>query len=127
MHNSPLKSVKSSPRRTIALGLTAILAMLIAYLTLTPVSAPDLFSGVDKIYHIIAFAALLIPSAYLYRPVLYYTLPCAILFGGMIEIIQPYVNRTGDMADFAADIIGTILGVAIGLVLSYIFRPRVRV
>jgi len=124
MQNTPPQPANSAPRRMIALALTAILAMLIAYLTLTPLSAPALFPGVDKIYHIVAFAALMIPSASLYRSVLYYTLPGAILFGGMIEIIQPYVNRSGDMADFVADITGIILGLAIGLVLRYIFCTR---
>jgi VanZ family protein len=126
MHHTPAQSANQTHRKTIALALTALLAMLIAYLTLGQVSGPGLFKGVDKIYHIIAFAALLIPSAYLYRPAVYYILPGAILFGGMIEIIQPYVHRTGDIADFGADIIGVILGTAIGFLLRYIFRQQTK-
>lgn len=109
-----------------ALILSAALALVIAYLTLTP--APNLtLAGSDKLHHLLGFAALLLLGALLYRHALYWLLPCAIAFGGVIEILQPYVNRNGEWLDFWADATGALLGVGLGLVLRYIFRDRISV
>ena len=109
-----------------ALIVTACLALVIGYFTLTP--APFLtISGSDKIHHLIGFSALMIPGALLYRHALYWLLPGVIAFGGAIELIQPYVNRQSEWADFLADSIGAILGVGIGLLLRHIFRDRIGV
>ena len=110
----------------LALIVTACLALTIGYFTLTP--APFLsISGSDKIHHLIGFAALMIPGALLYRHALYWLLPSVIAFGGAIELIQPYVNRRGEWADFWADTIGALLGVGIGLLLRQMFRDRIGV
>jgi VanZ family protein len=37
-----------------------------------------------------------------------------ICLGASIEIIQPYVNRFGDLNDFKADVIGILLGYLLG-------------
>ena len=88
-------------------------------------TSPDyILTSSDKLDHLVGFAALLLPAALLYRHALYWLLPCAIAFGGIIEIIQPYVNRNGEWGDFWADAIGALLGVSIGLLLRYIFRER---
>lgn len=102
-----------------ALGLTAtvILGAIIAYLTLSPPkpSPPGLLS--DKAYHAIAFAALVFPSALLYARSLIWVVPAALLFGGAIEVIQPYLGRSAEAADFVADVVGIGFGVAVGLIL----------
>ena len=109
-----------------ALIVTACLALLIGYLTLSP--APFLsIPGSDKINHLIGFTALMIPGALLYRHALYWLLPSVIAFGGAIELIQPYVNRRGEWADFWADATGALLGAGIGLLLRHIFRERISV
>ena len=38
------------------------------------------------------------------------------MFGALIEIIQPYVNRFGDTADFTADAIGVLIGFSFGVI-----------
>ena len=106
-----------------ALGLSAVLALVIGYFTLTP--NPDyILSSSDKIDHLLGFAALLLPAALLYRHALYWLLPLAIAFGGAIEVIQPYVNRQGEWGDFYVDAAGAITGVCLGLSIRYIFRKR---
>ena len=104
-------------RRIMALGVTLVLAFIITLLTLLPVSAPQGVPGTDKAHHLLGFAALTLPSALLYPRSLVIVLPCSLLFGGAIELIQPYVGRQGEFADFSADAVGALVGVGVGLAL----------
>ena len=74
--------------------------------------------GTDKTHHLVAYLLLGLPSG-LKKPnkrVIFIFL--FIIFGGVIEIIQPYVNRYGEWLDFLANTIGVILGFFIGVVLN---------
>ena len=46
----------------------------------------------------------------------------SIAFGGLIELLQPLVNRNYEMADFLADAIGAISGFLVAAALRS--RPR---
>ena len=110
---SKLPSATQGP---LAYGLTAALAVGIALLTLLPLATPPLSSeGGDKVYHFVAFAGLMLPVATLRPRALLWMIPAALLFGAGIEIIQPYVNRSRDVADFLADGAGVLAGSACGL------------
>lgn len=103
--------------------ITVILAVIIAALTLAPVSGGDI-PGSDKLYHALAFAALAFPLPFA-RPRL--AIPVAlgvIAYGGMIELIQPYFNRNAEWADFFADTVGAIIGAALGAQSGKWFRRR---
>ena len=104
-------------RKLLALGTTLVLAVIIAILTLLPVSAPQGVPGTDKAHHLLGFAAMTLPSALLYPRSLAIVLPCSLLFGGAIELIQPYVGRQGEFADFSADAVGALIGIGVGLAL----------
>ncbi len=113
--------------RIIAHALTTLLALIIAALTLVPtVQPPGNFQYQDKVYHLIAFAGLLLPSATLYPRALRWTVPFALALGGAIEIIQPSIGRSGDMADFAADALGVGVGILIGVGAHSWWRLRTR-
>ena len=43
---------------------------------------------------------------------------CSIVLGGIIELIQPSVGRSGEWLDFYADTFGTILGFLLGFIVS---------
>tara|TARA_B100000315_G_scaffold45852_2_gene40654 strand:+ start:1785 stop:1982 length:198 start_codon:yes stop_codon:yes gene_type:complete len=45
--------------------------------------------------------------------------PLSVLYGGLIEIIQPYVNRLAEWEDFFADTAGAITGTTIGLAIFF--------
>ena len=46
------------------------------------------------------------------------------LLGGVIEIVQPYFNRSGEWLDFVADTVGVVLGACVGLVIKKVWCPR---
>jgi len=75
----------------LALLATLLLAVTITWGTLTPTSpSPDLMGPLsDKLYHLMAFAGLVFPTAWLYARGLIWILPLAALFGRAIELLQP--------------------------------------
>ena len=110
----------------ITIIITAGILIAITFLMLAPVSAPKGYGFNDKTYHILAFAGLIIPIATLQPRWLLFAIPLFILFGGMIEIIQPYFGRTRDFADWIADIKGVFIGSAFGLILNFFFQRKIQ-
>ncbi|WP_243263489.1 VanZ family protein [Sulfitobacter dubius] len=106
----------------IAIWLTAGLAAGIAALTLMPLNTPQAIPGTDKIHHIIAFMALTLPCAAFYPKALFQVMVAAVTYGALIEVIQPYIGRSGELTDFFADLAGIGLGVSIGLLLNIILK-----
>ena len=101
---------------------TIIIAFAIALATLTPVETLPNVSGSDKLHHLISFAILTLPIAII-RPNAMWIIMClSIAFGGAIELLQPLVNRSCEMADFLADAVGAILGFLVAEALRA--RPR---
>ena len=85
---------------------------------------PGYGPGTDKLYHFIAFATLVFPCSLLFARTLIWVLPAALLFGGAIELIQPYVGRGGELADLVADALSVFVGAAHGLTLrAIVSRP----
>ena len=61
-------------------------------------------------------AALIFPGALLYLRSLIWLIPAALVFGAAIELVQPLVGRSAEMADFAADVVGVACGLVLGLI-----------
>lgn len=101
-------------RRAIAIWLTLALLACITVLTLLPLTAPSGVKGSDKVHHILAFAALTLPSAVFYPKALLHVMAVGVVHAAAIEIIQPYVGRSSELADFIADLVGIGLGGTIG-------------
>ncbi len=83
----------------------------------------------DKIYHVVAFGVLAFPMAYLRPRWLMLAVPAYLAFGGLIEILQPFVGRDRSLGDWLADLIGLGIGVVIGLAAGRFVpfaRPRMR-
>ena len=82
-------------------------------------------SGIDKLHHFLAFAALTYPltvaSQRYWLPIIIFGL----LFGASIEIIQPYLNRFGDIGDFTADAVGVLIGFLLGA-LGYLLKIKIK-
>ena len=96
-----------------------VLASLVALLTLTPVPALGPV-GADKIYHVIAFAALAFPLSFLQPKASVWIVGGVISYGAGIELIQPYVGRAAEWGDLLADIAGAMIGGAVGASSSYL-------
>ena len=102
---------------TIAVTLALTVAML--WPMETPPPAPE---GSDKLVHFVAFAALAFPLARTGRIGLLPVFVGASAFGGAIELMQPSFNRSADINDWIADIVGVLLGISCGLLYRRIRR-----
>ncbi len=105
-----------------ALYATLTLAFVIAAGTLTPLPERIDVPGTDKWQHLVAFAALTFPLSATKPSKWMFIAPLALMFGALIEVIQPFVNRYGDLADFQADAIGVSIGVLLGATANLIKR-----
>jgi VanZ family protein len=94
-------------------GITIVILVLITVASLYPAQHLPSVPGSDKTHHFIAYCALMLPAA-LRRPK--YWLAFALLFitwSGLIELIQPHVNRYGEWLDLAANTGGVLLAIII--------------
>ena len=104
-------------RKYLDIPLTIIVTLTLTVAMLWPLEAPPPApEGSDKIVHLLAFAALSFPLARTGRFGLLPVFIGASAFGGAIELIQPSFNRSADMNDWIADIIGVVVGIVCGLV-----------
>ena len=117
MHTFPRLAALHRPktRRTVALTLTGVLSVIIFVFALTPLPVPPELPGTDKQYHLLAFAVLTLPCAVFYPRALVWMLPLIVAQAGLIEIVQPFVNRVREWADFVAGLKGIVLGLGLGL------------
>jgi len=87
---------------------TFFLLSIITILSLYPLPVLPEVPGSDKSHHLIAYSVLAIPMVLANPRNLLLYLLLLIIYGGLIEIIQPYVNRYGEWLDFLANTIGVI-------------------
>ena len=104
--------------QNIALFTTLCIAVVIAATTLTPGAGKLAPQGADKLLHTAGFALLVMPMLMVRLKTGLVIAPLALLFGGAIELIQPYVNRFGDFSDFWANFVGVLIGVTLAIILN---------
>ena len=98
---------------TIAKIITGFFVVAILVGTLFPVSQlPEVDSG-DKAAHLIAFALLALPLNLAGHPRWLSVNTGFVLFGGVIEFIQPFVGRHGEWLDLGADMTGVLVGLVL--------------
>ena len=103
-------------RKYLDIPLTLIVTTVLTVAMLWPLEAPPPApEGSDKLVHFVAFAALAFPLARTGRFELLSVFIGASVFGGAIELIQPSFNRSADINDWIADIVGVVLGIGCGL------------
>ena len=94
-------------------AMTTVLTVAMLWPIKTPPSGPE---GIDKLVHLIAFAALAFPLARTGRFGLTSVSIGASAFGAIIELIQPSFNRSAELNDWVADVIGVAIGIVCGLI-----------
>ena len=103
-------------RKKLDILLTIIVTLILTVAMLWPLEAPPPApEGSDKLVHFVAFAALAFPLARTGRVGLLPVFFGASVFGGAIELIQPSFNRSADINDWVADVVGVALGIGCGL------------
>jgi len=102
----------SEPRA--ALAVTALLALVVGIITLTPQEHMPSAPGSDKLHHFLAFAALAFPMAIARPRAVILMVLLVSLYGALIEVIQPHVGRHGDVMDAIANAGGAICGAVLG-------------
>ena len=97
--------------------LTVCLLLIITRLSLWPLDSFPSAPGSDKAHHLIAYAALVFPVAL--RKPNQWTLFVLFFLGysGLIEVIQPYVNRHGEWLDMLANAAGVLCGIVLATVI----------
>ena len=94
-------------------SITLATLALITVTSLLPAEHLPAAPGSDKTHHFIAYCALMLPTA-LRRPRYWFALALLfIIWSGLIEIIQPYVNRYGEWLDLLANTGGIVLAIIV--------------
>ena len=109
------------------LAISLFTLTVITLLSLYPLQSLPSVPGSDKTHHFIAYGALMFPVAL--RKLKYWQFICLffICWSGMIELIQPYVNRYGEWLDMAANTTGIICSLLIAQFISWILPVNARV
>jgi len=103
---------------------TYLIFILITFLSLYPLQEQPSIPGSDKIHHLIAYSALAIGVG-LRRPSNYVLIIIFFSFySGLIEIIQPYVNRFGEIEDFLFNNLGILIGLTLGIFINKIINKN---
>ena len=103
---------------------TYLIFIIITLLSLYPLQEQPNIPGSDKIHHLIAYSALAIGIG-LRRPSNYVLIIIFFSFySGLIEIIQPYVNRFREFEDFLFNNLGILIGLALGIFINKIINKN---
>lgn len=94
--------------------LSSTLLLVVTVLSLFPADKLPPFPGTDKTHHFIAYAAVMLPITLKYPRYWWLIGVLVITYSGMIELIQPYVNRYGEWLDLAANSGGVVIGGLLG-------------
>jgi VanZ family protein len=104
--------------------LSTLLVIGVTVLSLIPLpQLPDV-PGNDKTMHLVAYAVLAFPVS-LARPKGYAWLLLGFLvWSGVIELVQPLVNRTSDLVDLIANATGLMLGYFVARIVDTLSNPK---
>ena len=102
--------------------LSLVMLLAITALSLHPLDNLPEAPGSDKTHHLIAYAALAYPAS-LRKPKRWQAIITIFaLYSGLIELLQPHVNRYGEWMDFLANISGLIIGIALAYLIDKLMK-----
>lgn len=113
-------------RFDLAMAATVLFTLAIAVGALTPMPQLPGPEGSDKSLHFLAFAVLVLPLTLAGPRHLFWAAPAALAYGALIEVVQPYVGRSRELADLMADGLGILVGAVVGALLYVLLARRAR-
>jgi len=99
-------------------AITVFLLIVITALSLYPLPELPAVPGKDKTLHLLAYAVLAFPVSFARPNAHIRIIIFFLLWSGMIEFVQPYVNRSREVEDLLANTIGLFLGYITGRLLD---------
>ena len=105
---------------------TLCLLLTITALSLSPLDSLPSAPGSDKMHHLIAYAALVFPVALRQPNRWLWFVGFFIGYSGLIELIQPCVNRYGEWLDMLANTAGVACGVALATAINAVRKRRLK-
>ena len=107
------------------LVLTLFFLSIITILSLTPLPELPPVPGSDKTHHFIAYGTLILPTA-IRKPKKWLIITLFFIgWSGAIELIQPFVNRYGELIDLVANIGGLVCGLLLGQFILWLGSPKI--
>jgi hypothetical protein len=106
--------------------LTLFNLLVITFLSLYPLESLPSVPGSDKSHHLIAYAALMFPTALRQAKYWQFISLFFVCWGGVIELLQPYVNRYGEWLDMAANTLGIVGSLLIARLINWIVSEKSR-
>ena len=111
-------------RKYLDIPLTVIGTCVLTAAMLWPLQGTQGPDGIDKIVHLVAFAALAFPLARTRRIGLGLVFLSSCAFGGLIELVQPHFGRSTELNDWVADCVGVLCGIALAQAYGRLSRSR---
>jgi len=106
------------------LSLTYVALALITIASLFPADQLPTVPGSDKTHHFVSYCLLMLPTA-IRKPKHWLLIALLfILWSGLIELIQPYVNRYGEWLDMLANAGGVLLAIMIGQFIHWLIAKQ---
>ena len=110
--------------RTYWIVITLFNLSVITLLSLYPLENLPSVPGSDKTHHLIAYGALMFPTA-LHKPKYWQFIGLFfICWSGVIELLQPYVNRYGEWLDMAANTIGIACSLLVAQLINWFMSVK---
>ncbi len=108
------------------LTLSVLVLIAVTILSLFPLDNLPEVPGTDKTHHLIAYAVLAFPAALRKPNKWIFIIIFFIFYGGLIELIQPYVNRYGEWLDMLANASGVFCGVILAHLVNYLSTGKIK-
>ena len=90
---------------------TVFLMLIIGWGSLKPPEPGDVsIAGLDKLMHFVAYLCLALPTALAVRQQQWCCFLGLVLFGGAVELLQPWFGRSCDGLDFVTNCLGVLTG-----------------
>ncbi|MCP4187737.1 MAG: VanZ family protein [Gammaproteobacteria bacterium] len=106
--------------------ISAAILLAITTISLWPLDNLPSVPGSDKTHHLIAYAALVFPTA-LRKPRRWvWLIAFFVIYSGLIELVQPYVNRYGEWLDMLANTAGIACGLVAASVINMLNKLQIK-